>query len=95
MSQIAEKPRNCDKRGGILVVMVPGLVFPLSCTHITSFARIWSRVREGTFTVEWRWRTKRFMSMNRHTVRSRSRRNALWVIEQGSESISANQSLWK
>jgi len=44
MSQIAEKPRNCDKRSGILVVMVPGLVFPLSCTHITSFARIWSRV---------------------------------------------------
>lgn len=28
MSQIAEKPRNCDKRGGILVVMVPGLVLP-------------------------------------------------------------------
>ena len=34
MSQIAEKPRNCDKRGGILVVMVLKLVFPLSCTHI-------------------------------------------------------------
>jgi len=40
MSQIAEKPRNCDKRGGILVVLVSGLVFPVSCTHITSFARI-------------------------------------------------------
>jgi len=65
MSQIADKPRNCDKRGGILVVKVPGLVFPLSCTHITLLTRIWSRVREGTFTVEGRWRTKRFMSMNR------------------------------
>jgi len=28
MSQIADKPRNCDKRGGILVVMVPWLVVP-------------------------------------------------------------------
>jgi len=35
------------------------------------------------------------MSMNRHTVRSRGRRNTLLVIEQGNESSSANQSLWK
>src|SRR5450756_502460 len=35
------------------------------------------------------------MSMNRHTVRSRSRRNTVWVIEQGRKLISANQSLWK
>jgi len=87
MSQIAEKPRNCDKRGGTLVVMVPRQAAP-TLLHAYRFVRknLIEGVRRNLHSgvkVE----DEAIYVDEPDTVPSPSRRNMVWFIERGTNQV--------
>ena len=95
MSQIAENPRNCDKRGGALVVMVPRQAAP-TLLHAYRFVRknLIEGVRRNLHSGVKVEDEAIYVDEPAYRSFAKSKKHGL-VHRTGSESSSANQSLWK